>query len=262
MRRLGLYRAAIDTAAALDADTRAMLDAYAAGVNARIAAVNDGALGRGAPEFFLFPPEIAPWRAADSVAVAKLLALQLTGHAAEESLRARASLVLPPERLADLHPDIPGDGTAAIASARDLFPTLTSTAWASEPAPPFWPVAPRGLAGASNAFAVAAERAASGGALLANDPHLGLTAPSIFYLARLELATGGIIGGTIPGMPLVLVGRSERLGWALTSAYVDDQDVMIERLNPDDPTQYETPTGCARLRDRAVGSCASRARPR
>ena len=243
MRRLGLYAAARDAVGVQDRETRAMLDAYAAGVNARIAVVNDGARGRGAPEFFLYAPRIPPWRPADTIAVAKLMALQLTGHAAEESLRARASLALEPERLRDLHPDSPGDGVVALASARDLFPDLAPVAVASAPAPPMSPLSPPGLAGASNAFAVAAERAASGGAILANDPHLGLSAPSIFYLARLELATGGVIGGTIPGMPLVLVGRSANLGWALTSAYLDDQDVLIERLNPDDPTEYETPTG-------------------
>ena len=255
LRRLGLYRAATRSVAAQDPDTLAMLEAYARGVNARIATVNDEAAGRGAPEFFLFRPEIAPWRPADSIAVAKLMALQLSSHVREESLRARASLVLEPERLADLHPDIPGDGTVTMAGlglAPDAAPAptvdfalLDGLAVPGAPgADPFlWPVPERGLAGASNAFAVAAGRAASGGALLANDPHLGLTAPTIFYLARLELETGGVIGGTIPGMPLVLVGRSEAIGWGLTTTYLDDQDVLIERLDPDDPSRYETPGG-------------------
>ena len=78
---------------------------------------------------------------------------------------------------------------------------------------------------------------------MANDPHLGLTAPSIWYLARLELPSGGIIGGTIPGMPLMLVGRSDKLGWGLTSSYVDDQDVVMERVNPANTEEYLTPEG-------------------
>jgi penicillin amidase len=85
---------------------------------------------------------------------------------------------------------------------------------------------------------------------LANDPHLGLTAPSIWYLARLELETGGIIGGTIPGMPLVLSGRSDGLGWGLTSAYVDDQDILIEELNPDNAAEYRAPEGWVPFRTR------------
>ena len=252
MRRLGLYRAAARSVAAQDPETMAMLTAYAAGVNARIEVVNRDAKGRGAPEFFLFEPSIPPWQPADSLAVIKLMALQLSGHLSEEVLRARASLILPEARLADLHPDVPGDGTAILAAMGDLFPGLpagpaapAATRHADAAGDAMWPVPARDLSGASNAFAVAAERAASGGALLANDPHLGLTAPTLWYLARLELTSGGVIGGTIPGMPIVLVGRTARVGWGLTSAYLDDQDVLIERLNPDDPTEYETPDGFA-----------------
>ncbi|WP_308917918.1 penicillin acylase family protein [Jannaschia sp. LMIT008] len=242
MRRIGVFDAAVAAVRAQDDDTMAVLRAYAAGVNARIRAVNADAEGRGAPEFFVFPPQIAPWRPADSLAVGKLLALQLTGHAAEESLRARASLVLPPERLADLHADVPGDGTAVLAHAlRDGLDPHIRTAEAG--GRDLWPIPVRGMAGASNAFAVDAAHAASGGALLANDPHLGLSAPTLFYLARLQLSTGGVIGGTVPGMPAIFVGRSEHLGWAITSAYLDDQDVLIERLNPDDPNQYLTEDG-------------------
>jgi penicillin amidase len=84
------------------------------------------------------------------------------------------------------------------------------------PDTPRSPFPQRGLAGASNAWTAAPSRSASGGTLLANDPHLGLTAPGIWYLARLELAKGGVIGATIPGVPAISAGRSERLGWGLT----------------------------------------------
>ena len=248
MRRLGLYRAATASVGAQDADTLAMLRAYAAGVNARIDVVNREASGRGAPEFFMFEPSVAPWQPADSIAIVKLLALQLSGHAAEEVRRARASLVLPPERLRDLHADAPGDGTVALAG--DLFPGLAPAVRVAGADPFLWPGGHPDLAGASNAFAVAPSRAAAGGALLANDPHMMLTAPTPWYLARLDLATGGVIGGTIPGLPVVLVGRSARLGWGLTSAYLDDQDVLIEELDPADPTRYRTPDGWARFETR------------
>lgn len=247
LRRLGLYRAATASVAAQDDETLAMLEAYADGVNARIDVLNRDASGRGAPEFFLFSPQVAPWQPADSIAIVKLMALQLSGHVSEEVLRARASLLLPDERLADLHPDIPGTGVAELASAADLFPTLAPTQFAKAERPDLWPVPERGLSGASNSFAVAGDRAAAGGALLANDPHMALTAPTIWYLARLELRTGGVIGGTIPGMPVILAGRSQTLGWGLTSNYLDDQDILIERLNPDNTQEYETPDGYAQF---------------
>ena len=77
---------------------------------------------------------------------------------------------------------------------------------------PLSPFHSRDFAGASNAWAAMPGKAAAGGSLLANDPHLGLTAPSIWYLARLQLPTGGVIGGTIPGMPWCWSGGQN--GWA------------------------------------------------
>ena len=105
-------------------------------------------------------------------------------------------------------------------------------------------------AGASNAFAAAPARSAAGGTILANDPHLELTAPTIWYLARMELSTGGVIGATIPGIPLILSGRNEKLAWGMTSSYLDDQDILMEEVNADTPTEYRTEAGWKKFRTR------------
>ncbi len=251
LRRFDLYGLALQSVKAQDAETLAALEAYSAGVNAWINEINVGARGRGAPEFFLFSSEIAAWAPADSIAILKLMALQLTGSLQTEVLRARTSLLLSPDRLADVLPDDPGQGVAALPDYASLMPGVTPTLQALDFAlGPLSPVAGPGMAGASNSWAAMPGRSAAGGSLLANDPHLGLTAPSIWYLARLELQSGGVIGGTIPGVPAVLVGRSERLGWALTTAYLDDQDVLIEELNPENSEEYRTPDGWARFESR------------
>lgn len=250
LRRFDLYGLAQKSVSAQDPQTLRALQAYAAGVNAWVRVVNEQALGRGAPEFFLFSPEIAPWQPADSIALIKILALQTSGHLSEEVIRARASLILEPERVSDLLPDNPGPGVAALDFAA-LFDTSDLPQYAQAiPHDPISPIPPRGLGGASNAFAASPDRSAAGGTLMANDPHLGFSAPSIWYLARLELASGGVIGGTIPGIPLVLTGRSAQVGWGLTTAYADDQDLMIEQLNPDNPGQYLTPEGYVDFRMR------------
>ncbi|MBJ6371568.1 penicillin acylase family protein [Sedimentitalea arenosa] len=245
MRRLDLYRLASRSVGVQDEQTLEALAAYAAGVNARLLQINEEALGRGAPEMFLFNAPVAPWSPADSLALVKLMGLQLSGHVTAEVLRARVSLALEDQdRLSDILPDAPGSGLAALPEYSSLFPDAPRFAETGPAArDPLSPVPERGFAGASNAWSAAPTRSAAGGTLLANDPHLGFSAPSIWYLARLELADGGVIGGTIPGIPVVLTGRSARLGWGLTTAYVDDQDVFIERLNPDDPEQYLTPDG-------------------
>jgi penicillin amidase len=243
MRRLDLYGLAARSVAAQDEPTRRALDAYAAGVNAWIRLVNDEARGRGAPEFFLFSNELAYWQPADSLAILKLMALQLSGQLESEVLRARVSL-LSPDWVKDLLPDVPGPGTAALPPYASLFPSVPrSFAALNLPDDPLSPFPRQDFAGASNAWAAAPARSAAGGSLLANDPHLGLTAPSVWYLARLDLASGGVIGGTIPGIPAILTGRNAHVGWGLTTAYLDDQDIHIEEVNPADPQRYRTPEG-------------------
>ncbi|MGY6635346.1 MAG: penicillin acylase family protein [Alkalilacustris sp.] len=246
MRRLDIAGLARSSVAAQDDATRAALEAYARGVNAWIETVDREARGRGAPEFFLFPSEIALWQPADSLALIKLMGVQTSSHMHREVLRARLSLVLDRERVRDLLPDAPGTGVAALPDYSELFedlpPDHRPLDWA---AAPFSPLRAPPFTGASNAFAAAPSRSAAGGAILANDPHLSFTAPTVWYLARLELTTGGLIGATIPGIPAILSGRSEALGWGLTTAYLDDLDVFIEEIDSDTGARYRSPAGWA-----------------
>ncbi|MBT7448236.1 MAG: penicillin acylase family protein [Tateyamaria sp.] len=244
LRRLDIYRLAVQSVNSLDSTTVTILEAYAAGVNARLDQINTEALGRGAPEMFLFNASLAPWQPADSLAIIKLMGLHLASQMDNEILRARMSLNLQdPERLLDILPNVPGPGVASLAKYTALVPGTTVQFSTSQQQNYISPFKSQDFAGASNAWAAATSRSASGGTLLANDPHMSLTAPSIWYLARLNLRTGDVIGGTIPGMPLVLTGRSDKLGWGLTSAYVDDQDLFIEEINRNNPLQYRTLNG-------------------
>ena len=251
LRQLDLYGMAEKAVAAQSPQQKAELQAYADGVNAWIETVREKALGRGAPEFFLFSNKIDPWRPADSLAILKIMALQLSGQMKAEILRAKVSLTLGDNsaRINDILPEAPGPGAAALPEYGSLFPDLMQdkkrqfAALAPAPALPFDPVPEPGMAGASNAWAAAPSRTATKSTLLANDPHLGFTAPSIWYLAHMQLSTGDVIGGTIPGMPAILIGRSQKLAWGLTSSYLDDQDLFVERVNPNNPDEYLTPEG-------------------
>ena len=244
LRRLDLYTAAVKSVGDQSPEALAALQAYSDGVNARIQEINESALGRGAPEMFLFPSDVPPWTPADSLAVIKVMAVELSGHLEAEVLRARTSLLLPEERVADILPDVPGTGVTALPDYAALFPEVPAYADAAPMLDdPLSPFNRRAFAGASNVFAAAPFRSARNGALFANDPHLGFAAPGTWYLARLELEEQGVIGGTIPGLPAILLGRSDTTGWGLTSAYLDDQDVYIERLNPENPNEYLTSDG-------------------
>jgi penicillin amidase len=244
MRRLDLYNLSLQSVAAQDDATKAALDAYSRGVNAWIDEVARHARGRGAPEFFFFSNEIAAWQPADSIAIIKLMAMQLSTHLGNEVQRAQLSLILSAERLADILPDDPGKGVAALPDYASIVPGAIPGQQPIRLAQdPLSPVLPRAFSGASNAWAAAPDRSAAGGSLLANDPHLNFTAPAIWYLARLELAGGGVIGATIPGVPAIIAGRSDLLGWGVTSSYLDDQDIFIEEVNQANPEEYRTPTG-------------------
>ncbi len=250
MRSLDLYGYARQAVAFQTDDARAALKAYSDGVNAWLRVVQKEALGRGAPEFFLFSPDISPWTPADSIAVQKLMALQMTDKASMETLRARLSLALPPERLHDILPDSPNAPLMGLPQFSELFPDARPVPVVEAARNPLDPLPQPGLAGASNAFAAMGRRTASGAPILATDPHLGLSAPSIWMLARMDLSEGPVMGGTIPGIPTILVGRNADLGWGLTSSYLDDQDVYIERLNPANPDEYLTPAGFSRFETR------------
>ena len=252
LRRLDLYPLAVRSVAVQDDYALKALEAYSAGVNAWLKEINDGARGRGAPEFWLFEPNIAPWQPADSIAIGKLMALSLTDHARYEIERAQVSRLLPEERVYDILPDTPGQAIASLPEYASLFdaPIPTFAQITTNEDGFLSPIKPRGRAGASNIWAATPSRSAARSTLLANDPHLELTAPTIWYLARLELETGGVIGGTFPGSPTVLVGRSDTLGWGLTNSYADDQDVFLEKVNPENREQVDSPTGWKTLRSR------------
>ena len=246
LRRLDLYSLALSSVAVQDDATKSALQAYARGVNAWIEQINKQALGRGAPEFFLFSTQIDAWAPADSIAIIKLMALQLSSHLDSEVMRAEMSLIVSPARLKDILPDDPGGAIAALPQYSQVVPGVTGGQVPHRMAEldqPLSPLHSADFAGASNAWAAMPSRSAAGGSILANDPHLGFTAPTLWYLARLHLSTGDVIGATIPGVPVVLLGRSERLGWGLTSSYMDDQDVVIEKVNPANREQYMTPAG-------------------
>jgi len=253
LRRLDLYSLAQSSVAAQSPDAHRALKAYAEGINARIYEINRDALGRGAPEMFIFPTDVSPWRPADSLAILKLMSVQLSGHLAKEVLRAKTSLQLnDADRLSDIMPDAPGQVIADLEQYSAVIPALGSLPQTaqSQTGSDLSPFPSAQMAGASNVFAAAPFRAAAGGTLLANDPHLGLTAPSFWYLAHLELTSGGVIGATIPGIPAVISGRSAKLGWGLASSYLDDQDLLMEQLDPKRPEYYRAPEGYKKFRSR------------
>jgi penicillin amidase len=242
-RRLGIYRLAQAAVPYQSDAAKAALLAYADGVNAWLRVLQTEALGRGAPEFFLFKPEISPWVPADSLAILKMMALRSSDHLQSDILRARTSLSVGADLMRDILPDDPSNGLIAMPEYAALFPKPRDPLKAVAQRHALFPVPARGFQSASNVWAAKSERTAAKASLLAADPHNALSAPGFWSLARLELSTGGVIGATVPGLPLVLSGRSTKVAWGLSASHADDQDIFIERLNPDNQDEYLTSDG-------------------
>ena len=246
MRELGIYQSAKKSLQIQDSDTLSALVAYSNGINRWIETVNKKALGRGAPEFFLFKKKISPWVPEDSIAVLNLLSFQLSANIQEEIIRALASERLTIKEYTLLFGDSPPKELKLSMDhsriKKGVKTTLNPLKNALQKNKDFQ-LNNKAMGGASNVFAIGPTRSVSKSTLLANDPHLSLTAPSIWYLARLGLKSGDAIGATIPGIPSILSGRTDKTAWGITSAYVDDQDIFLEKLNPLNNNQYETEFG-------------------
>jgi penicillin G amidase len=232
IRTLGFEPAARASLAHLRPDTIALLEAYAAGVNAFLA-TRTGPLP---PEFLILGYEPEPWTPVDSLVWMRVLALDLSGNWRDELLRARLARRLSEEQIADLWPE---SGAGAPVTLVELARRLPADALAAAlpPAPPPGP--------GSNAWVLAGSRTASGAPLLANDPHLGLSAPGPWYLAHLKSPERELIGATMPGLPGVVLGHNGTIAWGFTNTGSDTQDLFVERVDPDDPTRYLTPDGSA-----------------
>jgi len=90
---------------------------------------------------------------------------------------------------------------------------------------------------------IGGERSRSGKPLLANDMHLALNAPNIWFLVGLHAPDYDVVGMSVPGAPGVVAGHSKAVAWGFTNAMVDDSDFFLERVNPDNPEEYLTPDG-------------------
>ncbi|HEX9446458.1 MAG TPA: penicillin acylase family protein, partial [Dongiaceae bacterium] len=198
---------------------KAQLQAYADGVNAFLKQ-RHGALP---PEFILLNYQPEPWTPVDSLIWGRLMAQQLSQNGGDELLNGKLKAALPD----------------------DLYRLLTRRNSGSSAID-----APANTDAASNNWVVAGARTASGKPLLANDPHLGLMAPSTWYLVRLETPTRTLIGATAPGLPMLIIGSNGHVAWGFTTTMSDVQDIFDEKLDPQDPGRYLTPTGVQRFATR------------
>ncbi len=272
IRTLGWRGAAERDLAALSGEMRAILDAYVVGVNAWLDA-NRGNLGLA---FVITGANPEPWTVLDTLTWGKVQAWNLAGNMSSEVFRFLADARLgDPSRTNELFatpefgpvivpaPEI--EPLAALAGRADRLPTTPLTesqagAWRDLASIGDDLLRLAGLDGSvgglasdhgigSNNWVVAPALSLTGGALLANDPHLGISMPSIWFVNGLHCATVDdacpfdVAGVSFPGVPGVVLGHNARIAWGATNAAVDVQDLVIETVDPADPTRYLGPDG-------------------
>ena len=236
-RTLRLASTARRQFAVLGDDSRALLQAYAGGVNAWL----DERGSDLPPTFRLLRLRPEPWSPADSIGVSLLMAYQLSfWNDRPEEARFRWLRAFGHERLAELlgEPQLEiaeeiaalAAGATAVSRLDDRVGDLSH----QQPHPGTLSPSNDGARPGSNSWAVGAKRSLTGGPLVANDPHLALRLPAPWYQALLRAPDLEVAGMTLPGLPLVVIGRNTEISWALTSAMVDDHDLFFEQLDDDD----------------------------
>jgi len=251
------YRFAEAAAAALthlSPDERAILSAYAEGVNAVISNAREFP-----PEFRLLHYRPEPWRPDDSLLVAATMFQTLTDQEADERMLTIMQACLPESVTAFLTPDTDDylqTLAGGSASWRPVRPVPTDDiarliAEAEESPPGHAAVEPEATNLGSNNWAVSGAKTADGRAIIANDMHLSLGVPNIWYRAHLRYAGRQLSGVTLPGLPLVIVGSNGHVAWGFTNLNGDVQDLVKLELKPDDPNQYRTVTGWRTFEDKA-----------
>ena len=273
-RTLGFARAAERDAAALAGEQRVLLEAYARGVN-KFIEQHENHLPL---EFSLLKYQPQPWTPADSFAITAYMYQTLTDTWEDEINRAKVTERVGEDRAKELFspdaamdhfvvgdPNDKKDGTQRAhsgdedddddddmtpddvlkASNGDSLPAQTGLA--PDIASMLWPQVRDFLAGTnreirhglgSNNWVVSGAHTATGKPLLANDTHLELSVPSIWYEIHLTAPDWNVAGFTLPGAPLVVIGHNDQIAWGFTNNGADVQDLYIETFNPAAPDEY------------------------
>ena len=254
LRSLGWEGLARQEFANLSPELSGYLEAYSAGVNAYVSNRPPAAISL---EYALLPLlnsgyEIEPWDPTDSLVWAKVMAWDLGGNMRAEIDRVMLSKTLPADRVEQLYPPMPDDKPVIVesegAQAGSLAPDVPGSAI-------------RAIAGlativravdettgggfegiGSNNWVISGEHTRSGLPILANDTHLAIQMPSIWYENALHCDSGcdfDLIGFTFAGIPGIVIGHNNHHAWGVTNQAADTQDLFIEKVHPDDPSQYE-----------------------
>lgn len=226
-RTLGLRRAAESSYEMYSEEAKQVLQWYADGVNAYLKqAVEENRLPIECTILGYTPRK---WTPIDSLTIGKYMAFDLGGHWEGQAFRHYLLQHFPEEKALDLFPSYPKDGPTIIETLRTQSIDY-SKSFASAVIPPEW--------NGSNNWVLSGKKSASGKPMLANDPHLGLGTPSIWYETHLSSPQYRVSGVIFAGVPGIIIGNNENIAWGVTNVGPDVQDLYIEKRNPSNPREF------------------------
>ncbi|MBN1880767.1 MAG: penicillin acylase family protein [Deltaproteobacteria bacterium] len=218
---------------AYDTEVQATIESFVAGVNFYI----EHHEGPYPPEFLILGYEPDPFTPEDIMAIYFFLAWDQNYPIESELVHASVIEAVGEEMADELFVDFPPGCPTIIPKGALYFSSVTedildAMTVVRETA---------GITGlpASNNWAISPEKSETGTPIFANDPHVGVGAPSMFYEAHLVTPTMNVSGSVISGLPAIVAGANEHVAWGVTNVSADDADFYLERINPDDPNQYE-----------------------
>lgn len=210
-----------------DEESKQVLVWFAEGVNAFIGEAKE--TDTLSYEFSLLGYEPEEWTPVDSLAIGKFMAYDLGGNWSSLAVRHWALGEFPEDKARELFIEYPEDAPAIIEANVNRQVKVAGAFDAS--------LVPNEFNGSNN-WVVSGDKTASGMPLLADDPHLGLSTPSIWYQMHLTSPEQNVSGVIFAGVPGIILGHNEEVAWGVTNVGPDVQDLYIETPNPDDPTQF------------------------
>ncbi|MBX8945098.1 penicillin acylase family protein [Lysinibacillus capsici] len=242
-RTFSLRNAAETSLAAYDDESKQVLEWYAEGVNAFIAQAKES--NTLSYEFALLGYEPEEWTVVDSLTIGKYMAYDLGGNWNTLAFRHWALQNFDEEKAKELFIKYP-ENASAIIEANIQNPVAVAGQFSAE-------MLPNEFNGSNN-WVVSGDKTKSGTPILADDPHLGLSTPSIWYQMHLQSPQQNVSGVIFAGIPGIILGHNDEIAWGVTNVGPDVQDLYIEIPNPDDPTQfrYDGKWEQAEVRDESI----------
>ncbi len=217
VRVMGLKEAALRDYEKIPSNVEEMLISYSQGINAWL----NSRKWNWPPEFSILRYRPEPWSPMDSLIIKEVMAMLLSGDFPSELVRSNLMYRMGPDKALEILEE--GVETPSFETVKASLSRLMKRVYPQQ----------------SNNWVLSGDRTISGKPLLANDPHLEINLPPVWYEMHLRCSSLNVTGVTIPGLPWVIIGHNDAIAWGVSNSTVDAQDLYIEKFNETQDRYWE-----------------------